>query len=93
MFSGSTLISADDTWVLMAITLGWVALSIYLEQTYEWASKLSGAIIALIGALLLTNFHIIPTSAPFFDTVIWGFAVPMAIPLLLLQCNMRSHSC
>jgi Predicted integral membrane protein len=89
MFSGSTLISADDTWVLMAITLGWVALSIYLEQTYEWASKLSGAIIALIGALLLTNFHIIPTSAPFFDTVIWGFAVPMAIPLLLLQCNMK----
>ncbi len=89
MFHGGTLISADNTWVLMAITLGWVALSIYLEQNYTWASKLSGAIIALLGALLFTNLHIIPTSAPFFDTVIWGYAVPMAIPLLLLQCNMK----
>ncbi|MCI2061271.1 MAG: DUF819 family protein [Eubacteriaceae bacterium] len=89
MFNGGTLISADDTWVLMAITFGFVALAIYLEQNYNWASKLSGAIIALLGALILTNLHIIPTSAPFFDTVVWGYAVPMAIPLLLLQCNMK----
>jgi len=72
MFNGGTLISADDTWVLMAITFGFVALAIYLEQNFEWASKLSGAIIALLGALILTNLHIIPTSAPFFDTVSLG---------------------
>ena len=61
---GTTLISPDNTWALMAITCGWVALSIWLEQTYAWASKVSGAIIALVGALLLTNFNIIPTHAP-----------------------------
>lgn len=85
----STLISADNTWALMAITCGWVAFSIYAEQTWAWASKLSGAIVALVGALVLTNLNIIPTSAPFFDDVIWGYVVPLAIPLLLLQCDIR----
>ena len=80
----NTLISADNTWVLMSIMVLVVAFSIWMEQTYAWASKISGAIIALICALLLTNLKIIPTSAPIFDDVVWGFAVPMAIPLLLL---------
>ena len=83
------LIGADNTWVLMAITFGWVAFSIYAEQKWKWASKMSGAIVALIGALVLTNLAIIPTSAPFFDDVVWGYVVPMAIPLLLLQCDLR----
>ena len=85
----TTLISADNTWALMAITCGWVAVSIWLEQTYAWASKLSGAIIALIGALVLTNLNIIPTHAPWFDDIIWGYIVPLAIPLLLMQCNIK----
>lgn len=89
MFNGTTLIGADDTWTLMAIMCGWVALSIYLEQTYAWAAKMSGAIVALIGALVLTNLNIIPTNAPIFDDVVWGYVVPMAIPLLLLQCNIK----
>lgn len=85
----TTLISPDNTWALMAITCGWVAVSIWMEQTFAWASKLSGAIIALIGALLLTNFNIIPTHAPWFDDIIWGYIVPLAIPLLLMQCNIK----
>ncbi len=85
----TTFISPDDTWSLMAITCGWVAFSIYAEQTWQWASKISGAIIALIGAVVLTNFNIIPTSADWFDSVIWGYVVPIAIPLLLFQCDMR----
>lgn len=85
----TTLISADNTWALMAITCGWVAFSVWAEQRFTWASKLSGAIVALIGALLLTNFGIIPTHAPWFDDIIWGYVVPLAIPLLLLQCDLR----
>lgn len=49
------LISADNTWALMAITCGWAAFSIYAEQTWKWASKVSGAIVALIGALVLNK--------------------------------------
>ena len=85
----SPLISPDNTWALMAITCGWAAFSIYAEQTWAWASKMSGAIVALLGALILTNVGIIPTNCVFFDDIVWGYVVPMAIPLLLLSCDIR----
>lgn len=84
-----TLIAPDDTWALFAIMCLAVAVSIWLEQKYNWASKVSGAIIALIFALVLSNLGVIPTSCVLYDDIIWGFAVPMGIPLLLLQCNIK----
>lgn len=85
---GESFISSENTWVLWAIITGWAAFSIYLEQKYDWAAKISGAIIALIGAMALSNFNIIPIESPVYDTV-WGYVVPLAIPLLLLQCNIK----
>ena len=82
-----SIIQPDDTWILWAFLAGWAAVSIYLEQKYDWASKLSGAIIALVGAMLLANFNIIPTESPVYDTV-WTYVVPLAIPLLLFQSNI-----
>ena len=89
MFPNGTLFTADQTWPLLALMCGWVALSIWLEQKYKWASKLSGAILALIGALLMVNLSIIPVSAPVFDDFVWGIAVPLAIPMLLMQCDLK----
>lgn len=85
----NTLITADNTWALLSIMCGSVAVSIWLEQKYTWAAKISGAILALILAVSFTNLNIIPSSSPLYDDVIWGFAVPLAIPLLLLQCNIK----
>ncbi|WP_051600439.1 DUF819 domain-containing protein [Eubacterium sp. AB3007] len=84
-----TLVAADDTWALLFVLVVSVGIAIYLEQKYDWASKISGAIIALIFALVLSNLAIIPTSCVLYDDIIWGYAVPMGIPLLLLQCNMK----
>lgn len=84
-----TLIAADNTWGLLTVMCVAVALSIYLEQKYRWASKISGAIIALIIAVVLSNVGIIPTSSVLYDDIVWGFAVPMGIPLLLIQCNLK----
>ena len=83
----NTLIKADDIWLLWAFLAGWAAVSIYLEQKYKWASKLSGAIIALLGAMILANLKIIPTESAVYDTV-WGYVIPLAIPLLLYQANI-----
>ena len=85
----TSFIHPDNTWALMAITCGWAAFSIYAEQTWKWAARLSGVIVALLGALVLTNLGIIPTNCVFFDEIIWGYVVPMAIPLLLLHCDIR----
>ncbi|SFD68370.1 Uncharacterized membrane protein [Lentibacillus persicus] len=84
----TSLISPDNTWALWAFLTGWAAVSIYLEQKYAWASKMSGAIIALIGAMLLANFNIIPLESSVYDAV-WSYVVPLAIPLLLFQANIK----
>jgi uncharacterized membrane protein len=81
------IIQPDETWILWAFLAGWAGISIYLEQKYDWASKISGAIIALVGAMLLANFNVIPTESPVYDTV-WSYVVPLAIPLLLFQSNI-----
>lgn len=83
----NSLISPDDTWVLWMFLTGWAAISIYLEQRYTWASKISGAIIALIGAVVLSNLNIIPTESDVYDAV-WDYVVPLSIPLLLFQANI-----
>ncbi|WP_339215681.1 DUF819 family protein [Ornithinibacillus sp. FSL M8-0202] len=82
-----SLIQPDDSWILWAFLAGWAGVSIYLEQKYEWASKVSGAITALVGAMVLANLNIIPTDSPVYDTV-WAYVVPLAIPLLLFQTNI-----
>lgn len=82
------LIGAENTWMLWAICATCAAAAIYLEQRYEWAAKMTGAIIALIFAIVLSNFGIIPMNAPVWD-IVWSYVVPLAIPLLLLQCDMR----
>lgn len=83
----NSLISPDDMWTLWTIMAGWAAITIYLEQKYEWASKVSGAIIALLGAMVLSNLNIIPLEAPAYDSV-WSYVVPLAIPMLLFKTNL-----
>lgn len=84
-----SLIAADDTWGLLTVMCLGVFFAIWLEQKYQWASKISGAIIALIFAMILANFGIIPTNCVLYDDIVWGVVVPMAIPMLLLQCNLK----
>lgn len=81
------MINHDNVWVLWSIIMGITAISIYLEQNYKFAAKISGAIIALILALIFSNLGIIPTESEVYDTV-WNYIVPLAIPLLLFQCDL-----
>ena len=85
----TTLIAADNHWALLAILFASAFLTVFLEQRYKWASKVSGAVIILVIAIVLVNLRVIPSEAPVFDDFVWGYAVPMAIPLLLLQTNLR----
>ncbi|WP_374055846.1 DUF819 domain-containing protein [Rossellomorea sp. FM04394] len=83
-----TLIKADDYVTLWGIIVVWASVSIILEQRYNWAAKISGAIIALIGAIILSNTGVIPTASPVYDAV-WTFIIPLAIPLLLFHVNFK----
>ncbi|UTH01691.1 DUF819 domain-containing protein [Macrococcoides canis] len=82
------LISGEDILTLWAIIVIFSSLSIFLELKYKWASKLSGAIIALIFALMLSNFKIIPTESVVYDQI-WTYIIPLALPLLLFQIDIK----
>lgn len=83
-----SLISAENTWALWAILVGIAALAIWLEQKYSWASKITGCVLALLGMMILANVGVVPTESPVYDSV-WSYVVPLAIPLLLFQCNIK----
>ena len=84
----NSLISSDNTWMLWTFIVVWSAISIVFEQKYKWASKVTGAIIAILGAMLFSNLKIIPTESAVYDSV-WSYVVPVAIPLLLLKADIK----
>ena len=86
---GRTLIQPDDTWGLLGVMCVSVALAIFLEQKYRWAARISGSVIALILAMVMANIGILPIQSVLYDDIVWGVIVPMGIPLLLLQCNLK----
>ena len=84
----STLISADNSWMLFAILVVIAAVSIRLEQRFLWAAKVSACVLCLVFAMILANLRVIPTDAPAYD-FIWSYLVPLAIPFLLFQADFR----
>ena len=84
----NTIINSDNTLILWAIILIIATFAIFLENRYTIVAKISGAIMALIIALLLSNFNVIPLESKVYDDV-WGYVVPIAIPLLLFQCDIK----
>ncbi|PQQ31264.1 hypothetical protein C6H64_06530 [Photorhabdus luminescens] len=85
----NTLINPDNILALWAFVMIAATLAIIMEQKYRWASKVPGAVIALIIALLASNLKIIPTQSVVYDAV-WQYIVPLAIPLLLFKINLHS---
>ena len=84
-----SLIKVDNTLVLLAVLCAIAAISIYLEQTYSWAGKITGCILALAFAMILSNARIIPAVDTTAYDIVWGWVVPIAIPMLLFKADLR----
>lgn len=84
----NTLLSPENHASLWALIASGTAFAIWLEQKYRWAAKLSGPLLALGIAMILSNLRIMPASAPAYDFVS-DWLVPLAIPLLLFRANLR----
>lgn len=83
----TTLVSADQHWILWAVLVSVAAFSLWAEKT-NIGSKLSAVVIAILGTFLLSNLSIIPSDAPAYD-IVWSYLVPLAIPLLLFKANLK----
>ena len=79
------LISPDNSLALLAVIASLVAFGFYSER-HATLSKLPGVVWILVGGTLLSNFGVIPFEAPVYG-VIFGYALPLAVPLLLFKAT------
>jgi len=81
------LIGPDQDFMLWAILIALAGFGFWCER-FPWGRKYSGVMLLMTAAIVLANLKIIPTSAPVYD-VVWDYLVPVAIPLLLFQANLK----
>jgi uncharacterized membrane protein len=82
-----TLIGPDNDLALMAV-LFVIAGGAFLAERTRIGSHLTGAVIAILAAILAANLNVIPHSAAAYDFV-FSYFVPILIPLFLFQANLR----
>jgi len=83
----TTLIAPDNAWPLWAFIVAGAALSIWLEQTFNWAAKMSGPVLALLLGMALSNSRLLPTESSSYD-IVDDYLVRVAVPLLLFRANV-----
>ncbi len=82
-----SLIGADQDFAVWAVLFGIAAFGFWSER-FAFGRKYSGVMLLITLAIVLSNLRIIPTAAPAYD-IVWQYLVPIAIPLLLFDADMR----
>ncbi len=77
----------ENSYHLLAIFLGLILLSVWLDLRFEWARKISPVIMILFFAGLISNLGMITDRSPFYDELA-GFTVPFAVCLILFTVNL-----
>jgi len=81
------LIGPEHDFALWAVLIGLASFGFWCER-FAWGRKYSGVMLLIAAAIVLANLKIIPTSAPVYG-VVWDYLVPIAIPLLLFQADLK----
>ncbi len=82
-----SLIPADNNMAVMAALFAIAAIGFLAERT-RIGAHLTGAVIAILGAIAASNLNIIPHSAPAYSFV-FSYVVPVLIPLFLFQADLK----
>ncbi|MDZ7645517.1 MAG: DUF819 family protein [Woeseiaceae bacterium] len=81
------LIGPEQDFAIWAVLFALAAFGFWCER-FPFGRKYSGVMLLITAAIVLSNLRIIPTAAPAYD-VVWQYLVPIAIPLLLLQADLK----
>ncbi|PCI54687.1 MAG: hypothetical protein COB36_09120 [Alphaproteobacteria bacterium] len=81
------LVHADWTFALWSILTLLAAFGFWADTT-KLGQNISGVALIMALAMALSNFGVLPMTAPAYD-VVWSYLVPLAIPLLLLKADLR----
>ncbi len=82
-----SLIPADNHMAVMAALFAIAGIGFLAERT-RIGAHLTGAVIAILGAILASNLKIIPHSAAAYGFV-FSYIVPVLIPLFLFQADLK----
>ncbi len=83
----SSLIPADHHFAVAAALFAVALFGFWAEQK-SWGKMVTGAVWAILGAILLSNLNIIPKSADAYS-FIFKYLVPALIPLFLINANVK----
>lgn len=81
------LVPADNGFAIWAVLMAGAAFAAWSEKT-RFGHRISGVLVAILLAMVLSNLRIIPLTSPSYDTAL-EYLVPMSIPLLLFDANLR----
>ena len=81
------LVGPEQDFALWAVLIGLAGFGFWSER-FAWGRKYSGVMLLITAAIALSNLKIIPTAAPAYDAV-WNYLVPIAIPLLLFEADLK----
>jgi len=83
----ASLIAPDNDFAVWAVLIGIAAFGFWCER-FAIGRRFSGVMLLITLAILLSNLRVIPAQAPAYDAV-WRYLVPVAIPLLLFQADLK----
>jgi uncharacterized membrane protein len=83
-----SLIGSDADVLLWGTVFALVGIGFWAEQRTWIGKTMTGVIVAMSLAMLLSNLRIIPTTAGVYDTI-YSDLLPLAIPLMLFRVNLR----
>ena len=84
----TSLISPESDILLLGVLFAIVGFGFWSEQHTRAGRLLTGVVISISLAVLLSNLRVIPFAAPVYDTV-FSSLLPLAIPLLLFRSDLR----
>ncbi len=84
----NSLISPDDHWMIWTSLIAIATVSIFLEQRYKFFQKMTGALVAMVLGMILSNVGFLPVKSASYD-VVWNYIIPLTIPLLLMKTDIR----
>ena len=83
-----SFIAPDDHWVIWTCLIGISLLSLYLEANFKACQKVTGALLAMLGGMILSNIGFLPTESVSYD-IVSDYFIPLIIPLLLMKTDIR----